>query len=62
MGKSSGSDETKEKSTYPKLLTLGGAKEKLAHHIEQAENLLERMTVDTSLLTAFLQYIGQRNH
>ncbi|WP_298787794.1 polyprenyl synthetase family protein [uncultured Marinococcus sp.] len=62
MGKSSGSDETKEKSTYPKLLTLGGAKEKLAHHIEQAENVLERMTVDTSLLTAFLQYIGQRNH
>lgn len=62
MGKSSGSDESKEKSTYPKLLTLEGAKEKLTHHIEQAEKVLGRMAVNTSLLTSFLQYIGQRNH
>ncbi|GEK59349.1 farnesyl-diphosphate synthase [Marinococcus halophilus] len=62
MGKSSGSDESKEKSTYPKLLTLEGAKEKLTYHIEEAEKLLGLMTVDTSLLVSFLHYIGQRNH
>ncbi|WP_079476779.1 polyprenyl synthetase family protein [Marinococcus halophilus] len=62
MGKSSGSDESKEKSTYPKLLTLEGAKEKLTYHIGEAEKLLGLMTVDTSLLVSFLHYIGQRNH
>jgi geranylgeranyl diphosphate synthase, type II len=62
IGKPVGSDESKHKSTYPGLLTIGGAKEKLQFHLKEALSSLDQMTIDSSLLTEIAQLIVARNH
>lgn len=62
LGKTAGKDIVSEKSTYPALLTLDGAKDKLNHHYELALQALDQLTVDTTLLREFAQYIVKRSH
>lgn len=62
LGKTAGKDVASDKSTYPALLTLAGAKEKLHLHYQEALTALEQLTGDTTLLRAFAQYIVQRKN
>lgn len=62
LGKTAGKDVVSEKSTYPALLTLQGAKEKLNDHFEQAIAALEHVAVDTTLLQQFAAYIVKRTN
>jgi geranylgeranyl diphosphate synthase, type II len=62
IGKPVGSDESKHKSTYPSLLTVKGAKEKLHFHLEEALAALEKLSVDSSLLSEIAQLIVSRDH
>ena len=50
IGKTVGSDVDNHKSTYPSLLTLQGAKEKLADQIRLAHQELEKTGIHTQLL------------
>ena len=61
LGKTAGKDLISEKSTYPSLLTLEGAKQKLDEHYEAAIQSLQNLSIDTELLTQFAQYIVKRN-
>ncbi len=62
IGKPVGSDESKHKSTYPSLLTMKGAKEKLQSHLDEALMSIDELPVDSSLLTEIAQLIVSRNH
>ncbi|TMU88312.1 polyprenyl synthetase family protein [Bacillus sp. BHET2] len=62
IGKPVGSDESKHKSTYPRLLMIKGAKEKLHFHLDEALTSLNHLTVDSSLLSEIAQLIVVRNH
>ena len=62
IGKPVGSDESKHKSTYPSLLTMKGAKEKLQFHLDEALMSIDELPVDSSLLTEIAQLIVSRNH
>ncbi|MDN4525265.1 polyprenyl synthetase family protein [Fictibacillus fluitans] len=62
MGKSAGSDEHNLKSTYPKLLTLGGAKEQLDRHLALSKDNLKMADVDPVILEGIADYIVSRNH
>lgn len=62
LGKPVGSDALNEKSTYPSLLTLEGAKEKLAEHTERAKQYLADVGMENSLLQAITDYIVSRDH
>lgn len=62
MGKTSGGDETHQKSTYPQLLTLKGAKGKLAHHMQEARRLLHQADINHEVLEAITDYIVHRSH
>ena len=62
IGKPVGSDESKHKSTYPSLLSIKGAKEKLHFHSDEALTALEQLSVDSSLLEEIAQLIVARNH
>ena len=61
LGKTAGKDIISEKSTYPSLLTLEGAKQKLDEHYEAAILSLQNVSIDTELLKEFAQYIVKRN-
>ncbi len=61
-GKPVGSDEKKQKSTYPQLLTLTGAKEKLNEHTQEALKILEELPLDTSKLQYVTELISRRDH
>ncbi|HEX6922647.1 MAG TPA: farnesyl diphosphate synthase [Bacillales bacterium] len=62
MWKSAGSDANKQKSTYPQLLTLEGAKQKLSHHLELAKQSLYQSGVNCGRLEQITDYIVNRNH
>jgi geranylgeranyl diphosphate synthase, type II len=62
LGKNIGSDVENQKNTYPKLLTLTGAKKKLEEHLGQAEDILNKLPVDTEQLKYITDLIGKRNH
>lgn len=62
IGKPVGSDETNHKSTYPALLSLEGAKEKLAHHIRLAHEALAKTGLETALLNELTDMIANRDH
>lgn len=61
LGKTAGKDVASNKSTYPSLLTLDGAKNKLNEHYEVALLLLEKLQGDTSVLKELTEYIVRRN-
>ncbi|AIY05318.1 geranyltranstransferase [Planococcus sp. PAMC 21323] len=62
LGKTAGKDETSEKSTYPSLLTLPKAKEKLDFHATEAVNALHKLTGEKTLLLELTQLIVQRKN
>lgn len=61
-GKPTGSDSINEKSTYPKLLTLEGAKQKLNEHIEQALYFLQKANIRDEILKGIALYIINREN
>ncbi|MGG3889196.1 polyprenyl synthetase family protein [Metabacillus fastidiosus] len=62
IGKRVGSDSSNEKTTYPSLLTMSGAKEKLAEHIAEAKSALGNVTASASLLEEICDLIASRDH
>ncbi len=61
LGKTAGKDIASNKSTYPSILTLDGAKNKLNEHYKIAIACLEKLQGDTSLLKELAEYIVRRN-
>lgn len=62
LGKTVGKDESINKSTYPKLLSLAGAKQKLAEHIAGATAILDNLHLDTEHLRYITELIGKRKN
>ncbi|MDQ0213821.1 geranylgeranyl diphosphate synthase type II [Oikeobacillus pervagus] len=60
IGKKVGSDSAKDKSTYPSLLSLDGAKEKLQYHIQEATKALNKTGLETDLLQEMVTLIATR--
>ncbi|MCG7336339.1 polyprenyl synthetase family protein [Sporosarcina sp. ACRSM] len=60
LGKTAGSDSLSDKSTYPSLLGLDGAEERLAAHHQRAIDSLEFLGTNDSLLALFADYIVHR--
>jgi geranylgeranyl diphosphate synthase type II len=61
MGKNAGSDVHKHKSTYPQLLTLDGARQKLDDHFRRAKQHLAASGIDDRLLFQIADYVANRN-
>ncbi|MEZ5470596.1 MAG: polyprenyl synthetase family protein [Marinicella sp.] len=62
LGKPAHSDTKNNKSTYPGLLGLDGAKAKAAHHIDQAYGLMDQIKENTNQLRRVTDLIIRRNH
>ncbi|AVM24560.1 polyprenyl synthetase family protein [Bacillus pumilus] len=62
IGKRVGSDTVNEKSTYPSLLTLSGAKEKLDEHITRAKEIVSNLELEQQLLHDLCDLIASRDH
>src|SRR5699024_12821124 len=62
LGKPVGSDTENEKSTYPSLLGLEGAKQKKAAYTNKAEAALELANAKNSYLKELLHVFGQREY
>lgn len=62
LGKPQGSDQAQNKSTYPALLGLQGAKDYLAELHQQALHALDALPYNTELLRLFTDFNVQRNH
>ena len=61
LGKNAGSDTMSDKTTYPSLLGLDGARERLDHHHRLAKKSLDFLDDQQSLLSLFADYIIERN-
>ncbi len=62
IGKKVGSDEQNNKSTYPSLLTMEGARQSLVKHITLAKNALNSMELETDILQEITDLVANRNH
>ncbi|MCP1145183.1 polyprenyl synthetase family protein [Lysinibacillus endophyticus] len=62
LGKTAGKDVESHKSTYPALLTLEGAKQKLEEHYDYAITALRKIDKNTAILEEFAQYIVKRHN
>ena len=62
IGKRVGSDELNDKTTYPKLLGLEGAKQALDQEVEAAQAAIESLSVPAPLLIEMLSFVVKRNH
>lgn len=62
IGKRVGSDETNQKSTYPSLLTMDGAKSALNTQIAKAKQALRETGLDTELLEEITDLVASRDH
>ena len=62
IGKPVGSDTTNEKTTYPSILTMQGAKAKLNDHIDYAKAALNSISVPSGLLVQICDMIAERDH
>ncbi|ANU17067.1 farnesyl-diphosphate synthase [Planococcus maritimus] len=60
LGKTAGKDETSDKSTYPGILTLPKAKEKLDYHAQQALDAIAGLPGEQQLLKELTELIVQR--
>lgn len=60
LGKPVGSDTDKDKATYPALLGMENAKEKLQYHMGQAIMELEKAEIQDSMLKELSYYIAWR--
>ncbi|WP_062198497.1 polyprenyl synthetase family protein [Massilibacterium senegalense] len=61
LGKHVGSDDEQEKSTYPKLLTLQGAKQTLYEYIEEAKQSIQKAKIHDQYLLNLADYVMTRN-
>ena len=61
LGKPIGSDTENEKTTYPSLLGMEAAKEKLQYHVEQALLSLRQAQIKHGLLEEICLYIAKRD-
>lgn len=62
IGKPVGSDTANQKSTYPSLLTIEGARKALSTHIDAAKKCLTETGLKTSLLEEITNLIAERDH
>lgn len=62
IGKPVGSDEENSKSTYPSLITLQGAKERLHDHTQKAIQMIKQLNLNTTLLEELAELIEIRDH
>ncbi|MBB5325266.1 geranylgeranyl diphosphate synthase type II [Anoxybacillus tepidamans] len=62
IGKKVGSDIENEKVTYPLLLTMEGAKEKLNFHIAEAKRYLQAADVQDDALRYICDLVATRDH
>ena len=62
IGKPVGSDTINNKVTYPSLLTMEGAKDKLAEHIDKAQSILSELPLKEKLLHDLCDLIASRDH
>ncbi len=62
LGKNAGSDLEKEKSTYPSLLGIEGAKRCAYEAADAAKAALSSLKGDTSLLSQFADFTVSRDH
>lgn len=62
IGKRIGSDASNGKSTYPSLLSLEGASQKLDEHIEKAKQLISELPLEKELMYEFCDMIAARDH
>lgn len=62
LGKPKGSDLAANKSTYPALMGLQGAKEKAANLFQQALQALASLPYNTQSLTEFATFIVKRSY
>lgn len=60
IGKPIGSDESNNKSTYPKLIGLQASKSAAIHHSQKAIQQLEQFPGDTSYLKFLAEYLVSR--
>lgn len=62
IGKPIGSDADNQKSTYPQLLGLDGAKVQKEKYEEKAKEVLSKTSIEHPYLFALTDYLIQRNH
>lgn len=62
IGKPVGSDQSNQKSTYPALLTLTGARQALNNHVNEAKRYLKESGLHTVILEEITDLIATRNH
>ncbi|MDZ5712120.1 polyprenyl synthetase family protein [Jeotgalibacillus haloalkalitolerans] len=62
IGKPVGSDEGRQKSTYPAILGMNKAKEKLSYHLSEARGLLFDLHPEPLLLLELTDLIGSRKN
>lgn len=62
LGKPQGSDIALDKSTYPALLGLEGAKQKAQQLYQEAVQALEAIPYDTTQLEVFARYLIERKN
>nr|WP_248560273.1 farnesyl diphosphate synthase [Niallia sp. NCCP-28] len=60
IGKPVGSDAYNQKSTYPALLTMDGAKKELDTHINKAKAILSELSLDTGILESITDLVANR--
>lgn len=61
LGKPVGSDQRRNKSTYPSLLGVGGAKECLVKTVEMANNCLTKFGDKALFLSELADYVANRS-
>ncbi|WP_232718620.1 polyprenyl synthetase family protein [Bacillus sp. FJAT-45037] len=62
IGKPVGSDDGNNKSTYPQLLGLNGAKEMLHVHTIRAKEFLNKVNMNQQVLEDLTDYVVSRDH
>lgn len=62
IGKRVGSDASNQKSTYPQLLSMEGAKKALQKHLELSKAYLEKTGINTNLLSEIADLVASRDH
>ncbi|MGL5287292.1 MAG: polyprenyl synthetase family protein, partial [Aeromonas sp.] len=62
LGKRQGADLAHEKSTYPALIGLDGARELTRELHQRALTALQGLPYNTDILEAFADYIIERTH
>lgn len=62
LGKPVGSDLINHKNTYVSLLTMEGAREQLAQHVDKAVGYLREAGFEDSILAQIAEYLRHRTH